>query len=104
MRRDNQGIITHYEGVVVDITDRKQAEEDLKKSEEKYRNILKNIADGYFEVDIAGNFNFFNDSMCRILGYSRNELFGMNNQEYMDKENAKKINKTFNKVLKLIIR
>ncbi len=98
MRRDNQGIITHYEGVVVDITDRKQAEEDLKKSEEKYRNILKNIADGYFEVDIAGNFNFFNDSMCRILGYSRNELFGMNNQEYMDKENAKKINKTFNKV------
>jgi len=80
------------------ITDRKQAEETLRESEEKYRNILKNIDDGYFEVDIAGNFTFANDSMCKILGYPKNELVGMNNQEYMDEENAKKIFQTFNKV------
>ena len=98
MRRDDEGKITHYEGVVVDITDRKQAEEDLRQSEEKYRNILKNIDDGYYEVDIAGNFTFFNDSMCRMLGYPRDELIGMNNREYMDKKNAAKIHQTFNKV------
>jgi len=45
--------------IVHDITDRKKAEEALRESEEKHRNILKNIEDGYFEVDIAGNFTFF---------------------------------------------
>ncbi|MCD4719413.1 MAG: PAS domain S-box protein [Desulfobacula sp.] len=98
MRRDNQGIITHFEGVVVDITDRKQAEEDLRESEEKYRDILKNIDDGYFEVDITGNFTFFNDSLCRMLGYPKDELFGMNNREYMDKKHSQKIYQAFNKV------
>ncbi|MBW1796659.1 MAG: PAS domain S-box protein, partial [Deltaproteobacteria bacterium] len=81
-----------------DITNRKQAEEALKASEEKYRTILESIEDGYYEVDIAGNFTFFNDSMCKILGYSKDELMGMNNRQYMDEENAKKIFQAYNSV------
>ncbi|MEA2038575.1 MAG: PAS domain S-box protein [Thermodesulfobacteriota bacterium] len=81
-----------------EITDRKQAEEELRESEEKYRNILENIEDGYFEVDIAGNLTFFNDSLVKILGYSKDELIGMNSREYTDEENAKKLYKTFNTV------
>jgi len=46
--------------------ERKHAEEALRESEEKYRTILEKIEDGYYEVDLAGNFTFFNDSMCRI--------------------------------------
>ena len=42
----------------------------LQENEEKYRAILDNIEDGYFEVDLKGNFTFFNNSVCRILGYS----------------------------------
>jgi PAS domain S-box-containing protein len=72
--------------------------EALKQSEEKYRTILENIEDGYFEVDIAGNFTFFNDSMCRLIGYSPSAMTGMNNREYMDEENAKKVFRTFNRV------
>ena len=81
-----------------DITERKRAEEALRESEEKYRTILENIEDGYFEVDIAGNFTFYNDSLCRILGYSRDEMIGMNNRQYADQENAKKLFQAFNKV------
>jgi two-component system, cell cycle sensor histidine kinase and response regulator CckA len=77
---------------------RKEAEEALRSSEEKYRTILENIEDGYYEVDIAGNFTFFNDSMCRIYGYPREELMGMNNRQYTDQENAKKSFKAFNRV------
>ena len=75
-----------------------QAEEALRESEEKYRTILETIEDGYYEIDLGGNFTFFNDSMCKISGYSRDELMGMNNRQYTDEENAKKLYQTFNKV------
>jgi len=77
---------------------RKQAKENLDENEEKYRTILESIEEGYYEVDISGNFTFFNDSMCKILGYPRDELMGMNDREYMDKATAKKVYKAFNKV------
>jgi PAS domain S-box-containing protein len=81
-----------------DITDRKRAEEALRQSEEKYRTILENMAEGYFEVDLGGNFTFVNDAECAILGYSRQELIGMNNRQYTDKETAKKVFAALNKL------
>jgi len=70
----------------------------LRRSEEKYRTIVETIEDGYFEVDRAGNLQFFNDSLCRILGYSRDEMGGMNNRSYMDEGNADKVYQGFNNV------
>ena len=77
---------------------RGQAEEALRESEEKHRTILETIEDGYYEIDLGGNFTFFNDSMCKISGYSRDELMGMNNRQYTDEIYAKEIHQTFNKV------
>ncbi len=85
-------INTNLERIVAERT------KQLGQSEEKYRNILENINDGYYEVDLSGNFTFFNDSMCVLLGYSREEMIGMNNRQYTDKENAKKLFQTFNEV------
>ena len=85
-------------GIVRDITGRKQAEEALRESEERYRTILDNIEDGYYEVDLTGNLTFFNDSLCRMLGYSRDEMLGMGNQKYTDEENRKKLFQAFNEV------
>ena len=81
-----------------DITERKRAEEALRESEERYRTILETIEEGYFEVDITGNFTLFNDSLCRMLGYTKDELMGMNNRQYMDKETAKKVYQVFNQL------
>ncbi|MGB5217174.1 MAG: HD domain-containing phosphohydrolase [Smithella sp.] len=72
----------------------------LRQSEEKYRTILENIEDGYYEVDLAGNLTFFNDSLCKIIGYSRDELMGMNNRQFTDQENSKLLFQAFNKVYK----
>ena len=95
---DKQGNRIGIVGVGREITDRKQAEEALKASEEKYRTILENIEDGYYEVDLAGNFTFFNDALTRIHKYSRDEMMGMNYREYTDEENAKIIYQDFNRV------
>ncbi|MCL0090838.1 response regulator [Dehalococcoidia bacterium] len=72
--------------------------EAVEKSEEKYRSILQNIEEGYYEIDIAGYFRFFNDSLCKILGYSRDELMRMNNRQNTDEENARKVYQTYNEV------
>ena len=93
-----------YEGkpaglvTIMDITQRKEAEAKLRSSEEKYRTILEKMEDGYFEVDVAGTFKFYNQAMSNILGYEHNELMGKNNREYMDSENAQKVYRVFNHV------
>ena len=81
-----------------DITERKLAEEALRQSEEKYRTILENMQDGYFEVDLAGNLTFVNDAECRNLRRPREELIGMNYREYTDEATSKKLYQAFNGV------
>ncbi len=88
--KNQQGDIIGFRGIGRDITERKQMEEALRLSEEKYRTILESIENGYCEQDLAGNFTFLNDSMCRIYGYPKEELMGMNYKQYTDKENGKK--------------
>jgi diguanylate cyclase (GGDEF)-like protein/PAS domain S-box-containing protein len=84
--------------IVFDITERKKLEDALKQSEERYRTILEDIQDNYFEVDLAGNFTFVNDATCRTLGYSKEELIGVNYRAYMAKEDAEVVYQDFNRV------
>jgi PAS domain S-box-containing protein len=95
-RSDSKGNIIGYRGTIRDITERKLAEEVLRQSEEKYRNILENTNEAIYEVDLAGNFTFVNEAASRIFGFSKEELLGMNNRQYADQENAKKLFESFN--------
>jgi len=101
LMKNDSGQPVGFRGLIRDITERKRAEEALKQSEEKYRTILENIEDGYYEVDLAGNLTFFNDAMCRLLAYSRDELMGINNLMYTDTENSEKLFQSFNKVYRI---
>ncbi len=79
-----------------DISDIKRTESDLRDSEEKYRTIIDSIEEAYFELDLPGNLLFFNDASVRIMGYTREELQGLNFREYVSKEDAKKVFAGFN--------
>ncbi len=81
------------------INQRSAAEAALRESEEKFRKIIETAPEGYCEVDLEGNFTFFNDSMCSILGYSRQEMSAMNQREIMDETNSRKLSDTFKRVL-----
>jgi PAS domain S-box-containing protein len=95
---DEKGQIMGMRCTVQDFTEHKRTEEALRQSEEKYRNILESIEEGYYEVDLAGNFTFLNPAACRIHGYPHGELMGMNDRQYTDKENSKKVFQAFNRV------
>jgi len=85
-------------GNYMDITERKQTEEALRQSEERYRTILEEMEDGYYEVDLAGNYTSFNDATCRAYGYSREEMMGMNYRVYTPKEETERVYKTYNQI------
>ena len=96
--RTDEGQVVGFRCVGRDVTEREQAEDALRQSEERYRTVLENIEDGYFEVDLRGNYTFFNDSLCRMLAYSRDEMMGMNYRTYTPKKDVQAVFKAFNAV------
>jgi PAS domain S-box-containing protein len=72
---------------------RKAADDALRESEEKYRTILESIEEGYFETDLEGNLTFSSYPFCKILGYSRSQLIGMNTRQYTTPETAEKMDR-----------
>jgi two-component system, cell cycle sensor histidine kinase and response regulator CckA len=95
---DDRGRVAGIIGVARDITQRRAYEQALLESEAKYRSILESIDEGYYEVDLAGNFTFVNRAVCEILGYTHKELIGLNNRDYTTEETSRKLFKTFNAV------
>ena len=73
------------------VNKRKAADDALRESEEQSRTILESIEEGCFETDIDGNLTFFSNPFLKILGYSRNELLGMNTGKYTSPDTAEKM-------------
>ena len=83
---------------IIDMTSRVEAENALRRSEEKYRNILESIEEGYFEIDLVGNLTFFNSSLGKILGHSADELTRINYRQNSEPEPMEKIIQVFNQI------
>ncbi|MCK4542983.1 MAG: response regulator [Spirochaetales bacterium] len=98
MTEDLKKTTTSRDLLAKEMAERKQAEDALRESEEKYRTILESIEEGYFELDLSGNCTFVNDAACIILGYPKDELIGMNNRDYVDEESAMKVYQIFSKI------
>lgn len=98
--RDQSGEPIGFWGVSRDVTEKKKTERALRESEEKYRQILEKMEEGYYEVDLKGHFTFGNQALARIHGYPHNELMSMSNRDYSSPDEAKRIYKIFNQVYK----
>ncbi len=73
---NDQGEITHFLAVKEDITDRKKAQEALKKSEENYRTVVDNVQEVIFRTDDQGVWTFLNPAWEEITGFSIEETLG----------------------------
>ncbi|MCR8559872.1 PAS domain S-box protein [Mucilaginibacter sp. BJC16-A38] len=77
LRRDD-GVVRKVIGTIQDITDRKQAEIDYLRTENKYKLVLETIKMPAISVDKKGTLIFCNKFMAHILGYDQNEILGLN--------------------------
>jgi PAS domain S-box-containing protein len=74
--RDEAGQARYYEGTVEDITARKQAEEDSRRSEHRFRALIENSSDVIAVIDAEGTVKYVSPSVERIVGYCPNERVG----------------------------
>lgn len=84
--RNKGGNVVCREGVIIDITDRKRAEEEIKLGQERFRNIFENASDIIYIHDLDGNYISINDAGERIFGYTREETLGMNMSQIASSE------------------
>lgn len=98
--KDDQEKITAVIMSSRDISDRKRMEEELVRSEKRYRDIIKDMQEAYYEGDLAGNFTFVNDALCRSIGYAAQEVIGKNYRIFQNETTAKKFYQAFNQVYK----
>jgi len=87
--RDARGEIVSCLEIARNITERKQTEEQLRESEERFRSIVENSQTGIMIIDDAYRFVYVNDELCRISGYSRNEVIGQDFRQFLDEESKK---------------
>ena len=87
---DDSGAFKGFRGITRDITARRKVEEELKKSEEKYRKMIQFAPAGIYEVDFRKRvFTSVNDVMCQYLGYSEEELLSMDPSTIMGEDSSR---------------
>lgn len=73
---DSNGEITGAVETTLEITERKNAEESLRESKEKYQMLVEKLREGVLLEDINGFITFVNPHITKMIGYSKEELLG----------------------------
>ncbi|MGD9244884.1 MAG: PAS domain S-box protein [Desulfobacterales bacterium] len=97
---NEQGKVESIVAVGRDITKQKQAEEKLRKSEEKYRLLVESTSDWIWMCDLKSRITFSNNSVKEILGYEIHEILGKTALSLIHTEDRKSVQKWFQKAKK----
>ena len=88
---DAAGRLSHYVGIVMDITDRKRAELARTESEKRFQDIVEASADWVWEVDAEARYTYVSDSVEKLLGYRPEEILGRTPFDLMLPEEAARV-------------
>jgi PAS domain S-box-containing protein len=96
---DEEGRIREYQSLGIDITDQRQAEEALKISEKKYRNLVENMNDLIYTVDRDGKVTFVSPSVESLIQYGASEVMGRHLGEFIHQGDLPLLAENFQRVL-----
>lgn len=83
-----------------ELVERERSQKTLRESEERYRSILDNILEGYFETNLKGDIVFVNDAACNLLGYEKETLYKINYRQFSTPATKKKFQDTYREVFR----
>ncbi len=89
--RDASGHLLYYEGTTLDVTERKKAEQALRESEERYRELFENSKDALYVHDMKGYLTSMNHAAERLTGYAREELIGKHFASVISPDHAERV-------------
>ena len=92
--RDARGEAARFAGVSFDISGRKRAEETVRESDERMRELVEQASDGILIADLDGRFTDVNSAGCQMFGYSREEIVGRNITDFIPPEEVERLWKT----------
>jgi len=96
--KDARGDIFRYEGSAVDITARKEAEEALRASEQRFRSLVETTSDWIWEVDQNAVYTYASPKIKDILGYEPEEVVGKTPFDFMDPGEAEHVGAIFSDI------
>ena len=99
LTKDSQGEPDHFVCLHQDITERKEAEEALRESEERYRALAQKSSDIVTLLGTDGTLRYQSPSVERILGYRPEEMVGENAFDYVHPEDLRQVRREFVRVL-----
>ncbi len=97
--RDAQGKLLYYEGTVVDITRRRQMEQDLRNSESLYHSLVETMPQNVFRKDRQGRFTFANQQYCKHYKCRLEDILGKTDFDFFPQELAEKYQKDDSRVM-----
>lgn len=87
-------------GIVRDITKRKLAEDKLRESEERFRDVALSTSDWVWEVDSQGRYTYCSERVVDVLGYTADEILGKTPFDLMSPDEAARVGKIFKEIFK----
>ncbi len=97
--RDRNGTINGVQMICVDITERKEIEQALEESEEKYRLMAETASIGIYQLDAKGKIVFLNDAYVKILGYNKADLLERHLHSLLPEKDISVLDQIFEEVM-----
>jgi PAS domain S-box-containing protein len=89
--RNTEGEVYLVAGIAQDITDRKRAQDSLRESEERYRDLFENARDAIYVHDLGGRYTSLNRAAEKLSGYRRDEIIGKHFSNFVSPRDLKHV-------------
>jgi PAS domain S-box-containing protein len=93
------GASPYLANLIIDITDRKRAEEALRQSEERHRLLVENLEDAVFTIDRTGRVTYISRAVESFMGYRPEEVVGRSYREFVYQDDRERVDRQFAEIM-----